>query len=469
MPPERLSYLSQNDAIMWQVESDPLLRSTIVAVSILDRAPEWERVVAATRRTIDHVPALRHRVVPAPLHHGTLQWVPADVVDLDHHLRHVVLPAPGTVDQLLEHARASGAARFDPDRPLWHFTLVEGLENGRAAFVTVAHHVVTDGIGAVQLAAHLFDLTADPAPGPTAADPTAAVRETDASAEGHAPDVVHRWLDAVARDVGVAASVARHGIPALIPDLLHALRHPIEASTEIVETTRSIARAVAPAVDTKSPLIADRRPVGRYQSIEVPLDDLRAAAATVGATVNDAYLAAITGGLRRYHEHHGAPVETLRMAMPISLRSDGDRTGGNRVSLLRFEVPVDETDPAARLAALHELGARIRAERSLAHTEAIAAVLNLLPRQLLGTILKHVDVIASNVPGVPVPLYLGGAEVERVIPFGPTAGSSVNLTLMSYCGTCSVGVHADTAAIPDAEVFLESLRAGFDEVVALAR
>lgn len=95
-------------------------------------------------------------------------------------------------------------------------------------------------------------------------------------------------------------------------------------------------------------------------------------------------------------------------------------------------------------------------------------MLNLLPRQVLGTILKHVDVVASNVPGVPVPLYLGGAEVERVVPFGPTAGSSVNVTLMSYCGTCSVGVNSDTAAIPDGDVFIESMRAGFDEVVGLA-
>lgn len=156
------------------------------------------------------------------------------------------------------------------------------------------------------------------------------------------------------------------------------------------------------------------------------------------------------------------------MAMPISLRTDNDDAGGNHVSVLRFTVPVGVADPAARLQALHEVGVTIRNERSLAHTEAIVGVLNLLPRGVIGTMLKHVDFLASNVPGLPVPLFLGGSEVVRFFPFGPTAGSSVNLTLVSYCGICCIGVHTDTAAIPDGDVFLAALREGFDEVLALA-
>jgi diacylglycerol O-acyltransferase / wax synthase len=230
----------------------------------------------------------------------------------------------------------------------------------------------------------------------------------------------------------------------------------------------SIGRVVAPVFDTKSPVMTDRQMATRLQTVEVPLATLRAAAKAAGGTLNDGFLAGITGGLRRYHDLHGAEVDELRVAMPISLRTDADEAGGNHVTVLRFTVPVAVADPAARIAALHAVGARIRAERSLGHTEAIAGVLNLLPKGVIGTMLKHVDFLASNVPGVPIPLYLAGAEVLRFFPFGPTAGSSVNLTLMSYRDLCCIGVQSDAAAIPDPEVFLRCLEEGFDEVLELA-
>lgn len=467
------SYLSNNDAIMWNVEADPLLRSTIVMVVLLDEAPSRDRFEAKARRAIDEVPALRQRIAGVPLHPGSLEWIDVGEVDLGYHVRHVDLPAPGGIEQLLELARTTAAQGLDSARPLWSFTLVDhvhGDDDIGAALILAAHHVVTDGIGAVALAAHLFDLAADPVDPDQADIERLSSRPVSESAgvDTAGSSTLDRWLKAVARDVESAATTATAGLHDAVPNLLHALRHPVDTATNVAATVQSVARTVAPTISTKSPVMTERTMMHRFDVLELPMDLLRAAGKAGGGTLNDAFLAGITGGMRRYHEHHDAPVAELRMAMPISLRTDEHAAGGNHVTVLRSVVPIDVADPRDRIAQLHEVGQRLRDERSLAHTEAIAGALNLLPRAVIGTILKRVDFLASNVPGVPVPLYLAGSEVVRIFPFGPTAGSSVNFTLMSYRGQCGIGIHTDTAAIPDTDVFVRCINEGFDEVTSLA-
>ncbi len=153
--------------------------------------------------------------------------------------------------------------------------------------------------------------------------------------------------------------------------------------------------------------------------------------------------------------------------MPINIRKDGDPLGGNRITLMRFKVPVGLTDPSERMAETHRRCESVKTDRSLPYTNAIAGTLNLLPRAYIGGMLRHVDFLASNVPGIPVPLYLTGAKVERFYGFGPTIGAAINVTLMSYCGTCYVAVNVDTGAVPDPDVLMDCLREGFDEVLAV--
>jgi hypothetical protein len=154
--------------------------------------------------------------------------------------------------------------------------------------------------------------------------------------------------------------------------------------------------------------------------------------------------------------------------MPISQRGDDDPAGGNHVSVMRFVLPVDATNSADRIRDMHLAVEHVRAERSLHHTETIAGFLNLMPKGVIGAMLKGVDFLASNVPGVPVPIWLEGSRVERFFPFGPTAGSAVNVTLMSYAGICCIGVNADAEAVPDPDVLMQCLQAGFDEVCGTA-
>lgn len=454
--------LSQTDTLMWTIEADPLLRSTIAAVLVLDAAPDRERVLARVRTAVERVPQLRHRVERAPLHPTVLQWVPVGHVDLDYHVRHVVLPEPGTLEHLLELVRVEYDRGLDRERPLWEFLLVDGLEGGRAAFVVKAHHLVTDGIGAMQLSANLFDLEPDPVVAEASDDGS-----SGADARSERTGWFGRWLDAAGHDVEVLAGTVDGVRTAALPAALRAVRDPIGAVGDALETARSVARVVAPAFDTRSPLMTARGLTSGFHAIEVGVDRLRAAARSGDATVNDAFLAGVTGGLRRYHERHGVSVGELRMAMPVSLRDDGHEAGGNHITVLRTLVPVGTADPAERLAAIRSLGRRLRSERSLPHTEVIAAALNAVPSPVIGSIMKHVDVLVSNVPGLPVPMYLAGREVQRMVPFGPTGGAALNLTLVSYRGTCGIGVHRDVAAIPDGHELVEDLRSGFDEVLAL--
>jgi diacylglycerol O-acyltransferase len=120
------------------------------------------------------------------------------------------------------------------------------------------------------------------------------------------------------------------------------------------------------------------------------------------------------------------------------------------------------------MAEIHRRSDSVKADRSLPFTNAIAGALNLLPRAYIGGMLKHVDFLASNVPGIRVPLYLAGARVNSFYGFGPTIGAALNVTLMSYCDTCFVGVNIDTGAVPDPNVLMDCLRNGFDEVLAVA-
>jgi hypothetical protein len=211
-----------------------------------------------------------------------------------------------------------------------------------------------------------------------------------------------------------------------------------------------------------------RRLVRRLGVHEVPMPALREAAHLAGGTLNDAFLAGVTAGLRRYHSYHGTDIGNLHVTMPMSIRGEEDPVGGNRLTLMRFDLPVGVVDPAERIRQIHARAGAVRHERSLPYTQLIAGGLNLLPRWYVSAVLRHVDFLASDVPGIPMPVYLAGAAVTKQYPFGPTIGAGVNVTLMTYVDTCALGINVDIGAIPDYEVFYDCLVAGFDEVLALA-
>lgn len=451
-------HMAQSDLFAWNMERDPLLRSTIVAVAVLDRPPEWERLVAAIDRGTRVVPTFRQKVVPAPMGLAPPRWVVDADFDLSWHLRRRTAPEPRDLASVLDFARTAGMHAFDRDRPLWEFTLLEGLDGGGAALVMKIHHSLTDGIGGMQIAEEIVDLSRE---GTDRGDmPEAPEPGSTGSLAGLADALAWNW--------GVGLDMARRGFGTLLPLTARTVTDPVGTVRSAARLAGSAARFVRPVSDTRSPVMVERHLGWRYGVLDVPFDALHSAASTSGATLNDAFLAAVLAGLRRYHEHHGATVPELRVTMPISIRSDDDAPGGNHITLVRFALPLDVFDPVELMAAIDDRVAAWREEPAVPLSGVIAGVLNLLPTQVLGGMLKHVDFLASNVPGSPVPLFLAGAEVQRYYAFGPTIGAAVNVTLMSYVDTCFVGINTDTGAVPDLGVLVESLADGFRDVIAVA-
>ena len=150
-------FMRNSDAFTWQMESDPRLRSTIVTVVLMDGTPDWDVVRERFDAVSRTLPMFRQRVVSTP--GGTPpRWEPVVDFDLDYHVRRVGAPEPATFDGVLEMARLAQMEAFDPARPMWQATLVDGLENGGSALLCKVHHALTDGVGGVQLAMTLFEL-----------------------------------------------------------------------------------------------------------------------------------------------------------------------------------------------------------------------------------------------------------------------------------------------------------------------
>ena len=452
-------FMSQTDAFTWAMESDPRLRSTVVTVIMLDRSPDWDVVRERFEVLSGSLPIWRQRVVESPPP-APPRWEFAPDFDLDFHLRRVSAPEPGTLDGVLEMARLAAMSDFDRARPLWTATLIEGLDDGGAAVLCKFHHALTDGVGGVQIAMTLFDLTEEPRS-------LESVASNAAKPEVHERGVLSDYVDIVRYDLDLLGKGVTGAISAAPKLLFDAVRRPLQTAAA-GELASSVYRFVRPLTETGSPLMKERTLVRRLGVHEVPLTKLKEAAHRSGGALNDAFVSGISGGLRRYHEKHGVTVGDLHLTMPISIRKEGDEMGGNHITLARFDVPVGVADPAQRISETRERTNRARTEKSTPYVQIIAGAMNLMPRWSIGSVLRKVDFLASDVPGVPVPVYLAGAKVRVQYAFGPTIGSAVNVTLLTYCDTCALGIDVDTGAIPDFEEFYDCLVAGFDEVLALA-
>jgi WS/DGAT/MGAT family acyltransferase len=449
------TFLRSSDAFVWSIGADPRMRSTIVSLMLLDRSPDFTTVVRRFRGLSHHVPMFRDRVVPSrwPL---PPRWQPDPEFDLAFHVRRVGAPGAGDLDAVLELARLAAMADFDPTRPLWEATLIDEMAGGGAALLCRMNHALTDGVGAVEISRYLFD---DPRQIGCRSEATVTV-----PAESGSPPVMGQLGEVVSASIGAAVR-ALHDSVRIMPGLLfHATRHPAGSVRSAGATAVSLWRAAGPQ-RRGSPSMCARGSVRAVFVHEVPTQALHRAAAVAGGSLNDAFLAAVTAGLRDYHADRGTVAE-FTVTMPINQRNATDQPGGNRTTLMRFRIPAGPAGPAVRMRDIHRLAGAQRTEKSLAYTSVLAGAVSLAPRCYIRSQFENVDFIASNVPGPAAPVSLVGAAVQRQYAFSPTLGAAFNVTLLSYDEVCGIGVNVDTAAIPDVELFRGHLIAGFDEVIA---
>jgi WS/DGAT/MGAT family acyltransferase len=457
------AHLSDSDALMLALEDDPTLRSTIVSTWLLDRTPDLARFERKLERALTVIPRLRERIVSDPIGIATPKWERDPNFDLRFHLRRTHLGGAGSVRDLLDHAQPIAMQAFDMDRPLWELHLVEGLEGGRCAAMMKLHHAISDGVGLVKMTECLIERGPEDENLPPLADDDAAF--TPPSDWDRLGEALGRRIETARKNLGAVGA-------ALVGQAGGVLRDPIGRIREVGDTLASIARVLAPASEPMSPIMRNRSTRVHFDYLSVPLAELKRAANAEGGSVNDAFVAAVGGGLARYHEAHGHPVDALRMLMPVNVRA-GERANrvGNQFSPARFEVPVGIPDPAERIRAVRSASREQRDEPALPLIAPIAAALGRLPKPavvaLFGAMQRTTDFTTSNVPGPRRPTWMSGARVEAVMPFGPLAGAALNVTVFSYDGNLHVGINADPAAIPDPELLFECLTKGFDEVLTI--
>jgi WS/DGAT/MGAT family acyltransferase len=457
--------MSDSDALMWNMERDPILRSTITGVWLLDRAPDRARLHDRAERALHHIPRLRQRVAANPLSIAPPRWEVDPDFDLDFHLRTVRAPRGGGMRELLDFAQPIAMQGFDRDRPLWELYVVEEMAEGRAGLVLKLHHAISDGVGLVQMMGRLMETWRDP-------DPRRKPKPLPPLPEPQYKGIGERFLDAlgherrkqVGRALGVLGAL-RTGIP-------EALRHPVDTAGELAEAVASVGRLLQPVSEPLSPLLRGRSLRLHLDTISIPLVRLKAAARKAKGTVNDAFVAGVVEGMRLYHERHDTEVERLRMTMPINVRAgEKGKKAGNQFVPARFEVPADVLDPVERMQRIGALVRRQRSEPALPLLDEISSFLNRFPAavsaQLLGGMLKGVDFVTSNVPGPPMDVYASGGLIEQIYGFGPLSGAAANVTLFSYRGACGVGVNTDHAAVPDPHVLTACLEEGLEQVLAV--
>jgi WS/DGAT/MGAT family acyltransferase len=474
-------WMSESDSVLWHIERDPLLRSTITSVWFLDSVPDRARMDAVVERMVASIPRLHQRVVDEQPGVAPPRWVDDAHVDLDYHYSWARLPGRRPDRrQVLDHAQRIAARAFDKDRPLWELCVVEGLPGKRAAFIMKVHHAIADGLGMVQLLAHMVDLEADPA---DRAD-RAPADEPGGSATTSATDVDQRlrieaplWAIPGARSLAHRiASEAKTGArlgKASLRTATDLLRDPRGTIEQLGRTTGSIARVVKPATTPLSPAMTERSLNTHFESIAVPFAALKSSARSVDATLNDAFVAITLDALKRYHDAIGHPCSAVRMNMPISVRGgEGSNNFDNQFVPARMVLPLSDAEPAERIAEVQQLLREVRAEPALPHVNDISGVISRFGPaaavSILGAMLKGVDITTSNVQGPPFPVFMAGARVEEFYAFGPLAGAAINITLFSYDGTVHLGINSDRAAIEDHALLTRCLHAAIDDTIALS-
>jgi diacylglycerol O-acyltransferase len=407
------------------------------------------------------VPRYRQKLAFPRFEMGRPFWVDDPRFNIDYHVRHTALPAPGSREQLRGIAGRIFSQRLDRSKPLWEIWLVQGLDDGGFALVSKTHHALVDGVSGVDIATVLFDLARDAPP----ADPPSWAPEQEPSqaelvAEGikgllRAPGMVANEATKVVRDPGTT----------------------VERAREAVEGLGEIAWAgLNPAPDV--PLNV---PIGPHRRIfwqQCDLADFKAVKDGLGGTVNDAFLAVVAGGLGKWLRKRGVRTEglELRGLVPVSIRAkDEHHALGNRIAALRGPLPVYAKDPVERLRIVRQSMQGVKESKQALGAEVISGLEDFAPPTLLAQAsrlnfsTRLFNLIVTNVPGPQFPLYMMGREMQEIVPvaFLPE-NHALAIAAMSYNGKIDFGLLGDYDAIPDLEKMAGFFEESLDELLTAA-
>jgi diacylglycerol O-acyltransferase len=411
-------------------------------------------------------PVFTRRLRPLPLAVANPVWIDARV-DMSHHLKRVRLPAPGTLRELETTVARLHAQRLDRRRPLWQFFLIDGLADGGYALYSKLHHAAIDGAAGVVLAQALLD--ADP-------EATAANRQggdVGPSRQGPAPGAAELLAAALAHNGRAGLDLLRQA-PALARAAFGALKGA--GSGVLAAWARQLSLAPATAFNHA---IDGQRTIA---TASLPLAPLQAIAAARQVTLNDVVLAIVGGALRAYLAGRGGlPDKPLLAAMPVSLRATGDRQMNTQATMAQVALATDIADPLERLRAIHDAAGAAKAmSRGLRPAFGLSLPSFGLPWLLTGAAALYgsrlaerlprlANLVVSNVPGPPMPLYIAGARLRSWWPLSIVEhGLGLNITVMRYVDSLDFGLVAAQRLVPDAAPLAQALKRAGDELAAAA-
>jgi WS/DGAT/MGAT family acyltransferase len=459
--------LSGMDASFLYMET-PSQLAHVVGTIILDPSAgegfSYERMVEVLRNRMHLLEPFRRRLVTVPFNLGHPVWIEDPDFDLESHIHRVAVRPPGTMHEVAEIVADIASRPLDRTRPLWELTLIEGLDDGNVGFVTKMHHAAIDGVTGADLMANLFDLE------PNAPDP----EPPDEPWHGEA---VPTELELMVRAVQGVASRPR--------TMAKVLTRTVRSVSSIVARQREASGTDRPsaALPFTAPKVKWSGAITPHRSVafgKAALDDMRQIKSAFGTTVNDVVLAACTQTLRQYLiAHDDLPDIPLVCSVPVSVHGATEHEGTNQVSTMFVRLPVQIEDPVEQLRTINAETREAKEMQNAIGADLLQDFAQFIPPTLFNRAMRlysnlnladrhrpvH-NLIVSNVPGPPIPLYTAGAQVMGVYPFGPLLeGAGLNLTVLSNMGHVDFGVIACRELVPDAWDIAD----GFAEAVLLLK
>jgi diacylglycerol O-acyltransferase / wax synthase len=465
-----MRHLSALDALFLQLET-PDTPMHVGSFMLLEKPRARGKAVAFRSAVRDHIasrmhlaPVFTRKLAFMPLDLANPVWLREERIDLDYHIRGLTLPKPGTALQLDAAIAKLHAGLLDRMRPLWQFTVIDGLESGEVAFYAKIHHAALDGQGGVAVAQALLDTGRVPKATPHSAE----------IAPPRAPPSVAKMLGAALRN-----TVAQYG------RILGALPMAVKAAGRVgaVALLSSEVKKQGLKLGPRTALNVAIGPARLFATAQIPLAEAKAIAKHFEVKLNDVVLATCAGALRRHFAGDKAALaKGMIGAVPASLRAPGDTTQANYVTMMLVGLATHIADPVKRMRAIQaaSVGAKTLTGSmknaiptdmpSLGVPWLMAKIAPLYRKAAAANKIPVIaNVVISNVPGPQMPLYLAGAEVKAYYPVSiVTHGLALNITILSYNGSMDYGLVAAAKAMPQLRRFGRHLRSAHEELLGLA-
>ena len=496
-----MHHLSALDALFLHMET-PDMPMHVGGLILLDKPKQhrgsfYKKIRAHLISRMHLAPLFSRKLAFMPLDLVNPIWLGGADLDLDYHIRHRMLPKPGTQAQLEALVAGLHEGMLDRDRPLWQFTVIEGLQSGQVAFSSRIHHAALDGQGGVALAQAMFDT-----------EPTPRLVESAEEKAKRLPPSTAKMLSAAFRNTVVQYGKILRAVPAAVKLIGQVGSMALSASqAKIAGAPSEQGSGIPELVDFKpgdSPEKAAKSLLKKipggitlgprtsfnvaisgkraFVGVQLSLADTKRIAKHFDAKLNDIVMAVVAGALRRYFAKDAKVLaKPMIGAIPVSLRAHGDTSQSNQVTMMLVNMATQIADPEKRLAAIIAASKKSKAITGTMKNVmpmdmpslGIPWLLSIIsPLYKLAVSTNRIPVVAniviSNVPGPPVALYLAGAKMTANFPVSiVTHGLGLNVTIQSYNGSLDYGLIACKRTVPTLRKFADAMQAAHQELLSL--